>query len=56
MDEEGFRYLAEQLGLPVPDLGGFRFDHVNARRQRAAILRHFGIRRASDQDKEALRA
>ena len=53
---DSLRYLAEQLGLPVPDHGDFHFGHVNARRQRGAILRHYGIRRASDRDKAELRA
>ncbi len=52
---DSLRYLAEQLRLPVPDHGDFRFGHVNARRQRGAILRQYGIRRASDRDKAELR-
>ena len=55
LDEESLRYLAEQLCLPAPDTGDFHFDHVNARRQRAAILRHLGFRRASDRDRDDLR-
>ena len=55
-DAEGLRYLGQQLGLPAPAPGAFRFRHVNARRHRTAILRHLGVRRASEQDRSALRA
>ena len=55
LDEESLRYLAEQLGLPAPDAGDFHFGHMNARRQRAAILRHLRFRRASKRDREGLR-
>ncbi|MBC6445060.1 MAG: DUF4158 domain-containing protein [Alphaproteobacteria bacterium GM202ARS2] len=55
LDEESLRYLTEQLGLSAPDLGDFHFGHVNARRQRAAILRHLGFRQASKRDREGLR-
>lgn len=49
------RYLAEQLDVTAPDVADFRFGHVTARRHRAAILRHLGIRRATDRDRQALR-
>jgi len=49
------RYLAEQLGMDAPEAKDFRFGHVTARRHRRAILRHFGLRRASDRDRDALR-
>lgn len=56
IDDESLRYLAEQLGLAVPDPAGFGFAHVNARRQRAAILRHLDVRRATDRDRKDLRS
>ena len=52
---EGMQYLGRQLDLAVPDAGRFRFRHVNARRHRVAILRHLGVRRATDRDRSALR-
>ena len=54
-DAEALRYLAQQLGEPAPEVGGFRYGHVNARRQRASILRRLGVRRAVDRDRQALR-
>jgi TnpA family transposase len=56
LDGDILRYLAEQLGLPVPDPTEFRFGHVNARRQRSSILRHLQVRRATDRDRRDLRA
>ena len=53
---ECLRYLGRQLDLAAPEPGRFRFHHVNARRHRAAILRHLGVRRASERDRSALRA
>ena len=53
---EGLRYLGRQLDLATPDPESFSFHHINARRHRAAILRHLGVRRASEQDRSALRA
>lgn len=49
------RYLAEQLGIAVPETRDFEYGHVTSRRHRAAILRHLGIRRATDRDRQALR-
>lgn len=49
------QYLSEQLGIAAPDERDFEYGHVTARRHRAAILRHFGIRRATDRDRQALR-
>ena len=49
------RYLAEQLGVAAPETRDFEYGHVTARRHRAAILRHLGIRRATDRDRQALR-
>jgi hypothetical protein len=49
------RYLAEQLGMDAPEAKDFRFGHVTARRHRRAILRHFGLRRATDRDRHKLR-
>jgi Transposase. len=49
------RYLAEQLGIAVPEAQDFEYGHVTSRRHRAAILRHLGIRRATDRDRQALR-
>jgi len=54
--QEGLQYLGQQLDVTVPDAGGFRFRHVNARRHRVAILRHLDVRRATDRDRSALRA
>ena len=48
--------LSSSSVSPFPGANDFRFGYVNARRQRAAILRHLGFRRASDQDGEDLRA
>ncbi len=56
LDGDSLRYLAEQLGLPVPDPTEFRFGHVNACRQRSSILRHLQVRRATDRDRRDLRA
>ena len=53
---ESLRYLGRQLDLAALDPGRFRFHHVNTRRHRAAILRHLGVRRASERDRSALRA
>ena len=53
---ESLRYLGRQLDLAAQDPARFRFHHVNTRRHRAAILRHPGVRRASEQDRSALRA
>ena len=53
---ESLRYLGRQLDLAAPDPGRFRFHHVNTRRHRAAILRHLGVRRASERDRSSLRA
>ena len=53
---EGLRYLCRQLDLMAPEPGRFRFHYVNARRHRAAILRHLGVWRASERDRLALRA
>ena len=55
LDGDALRYLAEQLGLPVPDPTEFRFGHVNARRQRSSILRRLQVRRATDRDRRCLR-
>lgn len=55
VQDGNLRYLAEQLGCAVPEAGAFQFRHVNTRRQRAAILRNAGIRRATDRDRQALR-
>ena len=52
---EVLRYLAQQLDEPMPAVENFQYGHVNARRQRAAILRQLGIRRAFDRDRQALR-
>jgi TnpA family transposase len=49
------QYLAEQLGAATPDPRAFRFGHVTARRHRRVILQYFGLRRASDRDRGALR-
>ena len=49
------QYLGQQLDLTAPDTGQIRFRHVNARRHRVAILRYFGVRRATDRDRSALR-
>lgn len=49
------RYLAEQLGVMAPGVADFQFGHVTARRHRTTILRHLGIRRAPDRDRQALR-
>ncbi|WP_242661907.1 Tn3 family transposase [Salipiger thiooxidans] len=49
------QYLCEQLGIAAPDERDFEYGHVTARRHRAAILRHLGIRRATDRDRQALR-
>lgn len=49
------RYLAEQLGIAAPESRDFEYVHVTARRHRAAILRHLGIRRAAERDRQALR-
>ena len=49
------RYLSERLGIAAPDERDFEYGHVTARRHRAAILRHLGIRRATDRDRQALR-
>ena len=48
-------YLSEQLGTVAPEVRDFEYGHVTARRYRAAILRHLGIRRATDRDRQALR-
>ena len=53
---ESLRYLGRQLNLAAPDPDRFRFHHVNTRRHRAAILRHLGVRRASERDRSTLRA
>ena len=53
---ESLRYLGRQLDLAAPGSGRFRFHHVNTRRHRAAILRHLGVRRASERDRSSLRA
>ena len=53
---ERLRYLGRQLDLSAPEPGDFRFHHINARRHRSAILRHLGVRRASQRDRSALRA
>ena len=53
--DDVLQYLAEQLGVAAPDALDFEYGHVTARRHRAAILRHFGIRRATDRDRQALR-
>lgn len=50
-----FRYLAEQLGIAAPEARDFEYGHVNSRRHRATILRHLGIRRATDRDRQVLR-
>ena len=53
---ESLQFLGHQLDLAAPERGRFRFHHVNARRHRVAILRHLGVRRASERDRSALRA
>ena len=52
---EGLRHLGRQLDLAAPNPKSFSFHHINARRHRAAILRHLSVRRASEQDRSALR-
>lgn len=56
VEGESLRYVSQQLGLKPPDPTGFRFGHVNARRQRVSVLRRFGVLRASDRDRQELRA
>lgn len=55
VEAAALRYLAQQLGEPEPEVGDFQHDHVNARRQRSAILHRLGVRRALDRDRQALR-
>tara|TARA_R110002072_G_scaffold258395_1_gene417071 strand:- start:100 stop:447 length:348 start_codon:yes stop_codon:yes gene_type:complete len=49
------QYLAEQLGITSPEARDFEYVHVTSRGHRAAILRHMGIRRATDRDRQVLR-
>ncbi|WP_419741192.1 Tn3 family transposase [Ruegeria sp.] len=57
LSSEGLEYLAQQLDVKVPvDQEPFDYRHVNARRHRVAILKHLGVRRATDRDRLALRS
>lgn len=55
VEADVLQYLAEQLGVVAPKVEDFRFGHVTSRRHRREILRLFGIRRASDRDRQRLR-
>ncbi|WP_420584043.1 Tn3 family transposase [Ruegeria sp.] len=57
LSSEGLEYLAQQLDVKIPvDQEQFDYRHVNARRHRVAILKHLGVRRATDRDRLALRS
>ena len=56
IDDDSLRYLAEQLGLTVPDRSGFRYGRKSGRRQRTAVLSFLKVRRATDHDREELRS
>jgi len=57
LSSEGLEYLAQQVDVKVPiDQEQFDYRHVNTRRHRVAILKHLGIRRATDRDRSTLRS
>ena len=56
IDDDSLRYLAEQLGLTVPDRSDFRYGRKSGRRQRTAVLSFLKVRRATDHDREELRS
>lgn len=56
IDDDGVRYLAEQIGVSLPLRSSYRLSGDTARRHRAEILSFLQYRRATDDDRRFLQS